>query len=272
MEKNAILTADLLDLLFDGKNKNYGAYDLRKNYAKRLNMAMASMVFICLLFIGISLLARSKKNKHGEIVMANIELENFKKEEPKPEQPKPLEQKEQKIKTQQYVVPKIVVDDQVKPEEEIPEESVLENTKIGSITQDGIQSDAIAPPVETNILVAASPKVEEDINTIFTVVQIPASFEGGAQAWQKYLQRNLNSELPAENGAPAAAYTVTVSFIVDRSGAVSDVRAENDPGYGTKAEAIRVIQKSPHWKPAIQNGREVIYRHKQNITFKVGEE
>ena len=232
MEKNAILTADLLDLLFDGKNKNYGAYDLRKNYAKRLNMAMASMVFICLLFIGISLLARSKKNKHGEIVMANIELENFKKEEPKPEQPKPLEQKEQKIKTQQYV----------------------------------------APPVETNILVAASPKVEEDINTIFTVVQIPASFEGGAQAWQKYLQRNLNSELPAENGAPAAAYTVTVSFIVDRSGAVSDVRAENDPGYGTKAEAIRVIQKSPHWKPAIQNGREVIYRHKQNITFKVGEE
>jgi protein TonB len=272
MEKTAILSADLLDILFDGKNKTYGAYDLRKHYSRRLHLAMAATVFVCLIFIGVSLLASTKKNKAGEMVIANIELENFKKEEPKPEQPKPIEQKEQKIQTQQYVVPKIVEDDQMKPEEEVPDETLLVNTKIGTITQEGIQSDAIAPPVETALPAAEAPKKEEDINTICTVVQIPASFEGGAQAWQKYLQRNLNSDLPAENGAPAASYTVTVSFIVDRTGAISDVRAENDPGYGTSAEAVRVIQKSPHWKPAIQNGREVIYRHKQNITFRIGEQ
>jgi protein TonB len=58
-----------------------------------------------------------------------------------------------------------------------------------------------------------------------------------------------------------------VSFIVDKSGVISDVKAENDPGYGTVAEAIKVIRKGPNWMPAEQNGNKVIYRQKQNITF-----
>ena len=116
-----------------------------------------------------------------------------------------------------------------------------------------------------------APKVEKEIDKQFTVVQIQAQFPGGADGWRRYLERNLNKDIPTENGAPAADYTVTVSFIVDKTGAISDVRAENDPGYGTKAEAIRVIQKGPNWKPAIQNGTEVIYRQKQNITFRISE-
>ncbi|MFX8523828.1 energy transducer TonB, partial [Acinetobacter baumannii] len=79
-------------------------------------------------------------------------------------------------------------------------------------------------------------------------------------AWAKYLERNLNRDLPVENGAPPGQYTVIVSFIVSKDGSISDVTAENDPGYGTKAEAIRVIAKGPKWKPAVQNGRNVIYR------------
>ena len=63
-----------------------------------------------------------------------------------------------------------------------------------------------------------------------------------------------------------------VTFIVDKTGNISDVQAENDPGYGTKAEAIRVIKKGPAWIPAIQNNHKVIYRHKQGITFQVKDE
>lgn len=63
-----------------------------------------------------------------------------------------------------------------------------------------------------------------------------------------------------------------VSFLVDKLGVISDVVAENDPGYGTKAEAIRVISKGPHWKPAMQNGSKVNYRHKQSISFLVSDE
>jgi protein TonB len=65
---------------------------------------------------------------------------------------------------------------------------------------------------------------------------------------------------------------VYLNFIVDKSGNISEVTAENDPGYGTKEEAIRVLKKGPVWKPAVQNGRYVIYRHRQSITFQVAEE
>jgi protein TonB len=59
---------------------------------------------------------------------------------------------------------------------------------------------------------------------------------------------------------------------VARDGRISDVKSENDPGYGTKEEAVRVIQRGPNWKPAVQNGRNVIYRHRQTVVFQVSDE
>jgi len=106
---------------------------------------------------------------------------------------------------------------------------------------------------------------------IFTQVQVPAEFPGGLAAWTKYLQRNLNTEIPAKNGAPPGKYTVIISFIVDKTGNLNNVKALTDPGYGTKEEAIRLIVKGPKWKPATQNGKNVKYLHTQSITFLVAE-
>ncbi len=99
--------------------------------------------------------------------------------------------------------------------------------------------------------------VNEDYNKAFTIVQIPAEFPGGLPAWSKYLERNLNRDLPKGKGAAPGKYTVNVSFKVDKNGGIYDVKAENDPGYGTKEEAERVIKAGPSWKPAVQNGRNV---------------
>ncbi|MDP1811744.1 MAG: hypothetical protein Q8K66_10120 [Sediminibacterium sp.] len=112
----------------------------------------------------------------------------------------------------------------------------------------------------------------KDYDKIDFTAQIAAQFPGGLPAWTNYLERNLNRDLPVENGAPPGKYTVTVSFLVDTDGSVFDVKAENDPGYGTGDEAVRVIKEGPNWKPAVQYGRNVIYRHKQSITFTVSEE
>ena len=101
------------------------------------------------------------------------------------------------------------------------------------------------------------------------IYQKEAEFPGGSSEWVRYLQRNLNSALPSENGAPSGKYTVTIGFIVDKEGNVSDVYSENDPGYGCKEEAIRVIQKGPSWIPAIQLNKPVSYRARQQITFVV---
>lgn len=275
MDINKIQSADILDILFDGRNKEYGAYDLRKTYNKRIKISMAGMALICLLMLVGSLIANSTKKAKTEIVVADMELAKVneeKKPEPPPPPPPP-KQEPPKVEITKFTPPKIVKDEDVKPDEEIKEVEKLEDTKIGTINQEGAKDEGVvAPPVEKATGVVEAPKVEEDYDKVFTVVQIAAEFPGGIPAWSKYLERNLNRDLPVENGAPPGKYTVVVSFIVSKTGAISDVVAENDPGYGTKAEAIRVITKGPSWKPAVQNGRNVIYRHRQSITFQVSEE
>jgi protein TonB len=173
----------------------------------------------------------------------------------------------------QFTAPKITIDALVDDNDEIKPMEEMENTRIGNINQEGKPDDgSIVAPVESSIDKVEFPNNVDEYEKIFYVVQNPAEFPGGLPAWSKYLERNLNRDLPINNGAPAGKYTVVVSFTVDKNGIISDVLAENNPGYGTDTEAIRVIKKGPSWKPAVQNGRNVIYRHKQSITFQVAEE
>ncbi len=274
MDVNKILTADILDILFEGKNKAYGAYDLRRTYEKRIKIALiGTFTIIVLLFVG-SFVSNSTSKGKPQIIVEDVNLESVK-EEKKPEPPPPPpppKQEPPKIEMAKFTPPKIVKDEEVKPEDEIKEVEKLEDIKISTINQEGEKDDGIvAPPVEKGTGTVEAPK-EEDYDKVFTVVQIPAEFPGGLPAWAKYLERNLNRDLPVDNGAPPGKYTVIVSFIVDKDGGISEVQAENDPGYGTKEEAVRVIKKGPSWKPAVQNGRNVIYRHRQSITFMVSEE
>ena len=99
------------------------------------------------------------------------------------------------------------------------------------------------------------------------VLQVPAEFPGGQKGWIKYLENNLNRDLPIRNGAPVGKYSVVVSFIVDKEGNITNVKAENNPGYGTMEEAERILKNGPKWTPATQNGENVIYRHRQAIVF-----
>jgi hypothetical protein len=115
----------------------------------------------------------------------------------------------------------------------------------------------------TNIKLALRGKSKNDI------FQYPAEFIGGTKAWMRYLKIYLDSDVPVKNGAPAGTYSVIVTFIILPDGSISDVTAENDPGYGTKEEAIKILQNSPKWKPAIINGTTVSYKHRQQIVFGV---
>ena len=123
------------------------------------------------------------------------------------------------------------------------------------------------PPPPAVSTTNQSQPVTENNDKVFTENQIPAEFPGGTAAWLKYLERNLNKDIVKTNGGPPGKYTVVVSFIIDKLGNLSEIEAMNDPGYGTKEEAIRMIVKGPKWKPAILNGQPVIFRQKQSISF-----
>jgi protein TonB len=274
MEKMQILRSDLLEIIFDGRNKNYGAYDLRKNYNKRISYALTGTFFVALLFVISTVVANSSKSKTVQIMAQDVNLENIKQDEVKSEPPPVLpKQDPPKVEMTIFTPPKIMQDALVDDKDAIKDIAELEDSKIGNKNKEGSKDDGIiSPPVEGGFDNIELPKNEDEYDKTFYVVQNPAEFPGGLPAWTKYLERNLNRDLPVNNGAPAGRYTVLVAFTVDKNGVISDVQAENDPGYGTNQEAVRVIKKGPSWKPAVQNGRNVIYRHKQSITFQVAEE
>jgi protein TonB len=272
MDINKILTAEVLDLIFEGRYKEYGAYELRKTYNNRLRTALIVMVAITALLAAGAIWSNRPKTEKTEIIVQDVSLAdvNQEKKAPPPPPPPPPKQEPPKVEMAKFTPPKIVKDEEVKKEDEVKEVEKLEDVKIGAIDQKGIKDDGIVAPVEQSTGPAAPPEEETDI--IFTVVQQPAEFPGGLQGWSRYLERTLNRDLPVENGAPAGKYAVTVSFVVSRDGSISDVKAENNPGYGTADEAVRVITRGPKWKPAVQNGRNVIYRHRQAVIFMVSED
>ena len=106
-------------------------------------------------------------------------------------------------------------------------------------------------------------------NLVFTQVEVNPQFTGGKEAWLKFLQANIKANIPVDNGAKAGKYTVVLKFIVNTDGTLSNVTCENDPGFGTCAEAIRFIKTTPKWQPAVQNGKKVNAYLKQPITFVV---
>jgi protein TonB len=272
MEANKIMNADILDILFEGKNKEYGAYELRKTYNKRMIRALIIMLAVCLLIFVGSIVAKTISDRAPkQMVVQDVQLEEIKEPEKKnePPPPPPPPKEPPKVEVTKFTPPKIVKDEEVKPEEKPPEQEKLDDTKIGSFNQEGVKSDVVEAPVEKGTGTVEAPKAqEEDYDKEFTSVQVEAKFPGD---WSKFLERNLNAQTPADNGAPPGKYTVTVSFKVDKDGSISEVTSLNDPGYGCAAEAVRVIKKGPKWNAAIQNGRNVIYRQKQNIVFQVTE-
>ena len=277
MEVNKILKSDILDIIFEGRNKEYGAYELRKTYDKRIRFALLFTIAISALFFIATMFLGGKEQK-GNIIIEDVNLENMaqKEKEPEPPPPPPPPKPEPpKVEITKFTPPKIVKDEEVKPEEKPPEVEKLEETKIGTINQVGDKDKGIvAPPVESSTGVAPV-KVEEDYDKLFTSVQIESEFPGGQDAWNKYLQRNLNSEVPKDNGAPSGKYTVEVSFTVDKEGNISSVAGALPTGgndYGTIEEAIRVIKRGPKWKPGVQNGIQVKSRKKQRITFLITED
>jgi len=274
MDVNKILNADLLDIIFDGRNKEYGAYELRKTYSSRLVKAMIVTSSLLLLIFGGTVLADvlEKNNKAEDINVLDTQMAEVKKDEPPPPPPPPpppTPPPPPEVNQIKFTPPKIVKDEEVKPEEKI--EEIKEDQVISTKTVESNNTEQVVQaPVEDNSKAVEMPK-EDDENKVFTKVEVDAAYAGGEAAWRRYLSNNLDADVPGQNGAPAGTFTVIVRFIVAKDGSVSDVVAETRHGYGMEEESVRAIKKSGKWTPAIQNGRNVTAYKRQPITWVVQE-
>ena len=271
MDVNKILSADILDIVFDGRNKQYGAYDLRKTYNDRLKKALiltagfAILIFLTSVFAGMR-----KKSSADEIDVIDTQMAEVKKNDapppPPPKAPPPPE-----INQVKFTPPKIVKDEEVKQDEKI--EEIKEDQVISTKTVESDNKDAVvqAPIEDKGTQVVEAPKGDDE-DKIFTKVENEAEFPGGNAAWARYVQKSLDGFNPADNGAPAGKYQVIVRFVVSKDGSISDVQSETTFGYGMEEQAIKCIKKGPNWKPALQNGRNVNAYRRQPVTFIVEEQ
>lgn len=276
MEANKVLESTYLDILFENRNKAYGAYALRKGYTSRMLWSLLAMSLTTGGLFGISYFSnRGEGPKKQAYSVVDVQLEEVQQEKkietPPPTPPPP--QAPLKIEMTKFTAPKIVKDNEVKEEEKPPEQEKLADTKIGLVNQEGVKDEGVvAPPVSTGagtgVVEAPKPKYVEDYDKTFTKVEIESEYPGGQPAWLRYLNKNFRYPQDALNNEIQG--TVVVQFIVDKDGNVSDVQAVNGPETGgLRDEAIRVIQRSGKWIPAIQNGRTVKSYKKQPVIFKL---
>jgi protein TonB len=275
MEANKILTADVLDIIFDGKNKSYGAYELRKSYKSRLTKALLiTGAILVLVFVG-GLFANYISNRTSKetLDVVDTQMADITKDEPPPPPPPPpppTPPPPPEVNQVKFTPPKIVKDEEVKPEEKIQEVKEDQVISTKTVETDNKVQIVQAPVEDKGTQVVEAPKVDDE-NKIFTKVENEAEFPGGLAGWSNYLRKNLDPNTPVDNGAPEGNYTVVVRFVVSKDGSISDVQAETKFGYGMEDEAMKIIKKGPKWKPALQNGRNVNAYRRQPITFVVSE-
>ena len=271
MDTNKILQSDVLDLLFEGRNKEYGAYELRSNYSKRLLMSLAGMLALSGCVIILNAFSVKPKAKEKVIMYEVPTVCPMFVEPPIVVEPPKLKPKPVNIETIGFTTPRIV-DEDIKPNEELPDADKVENIKIGFANTPGENSiDIVAPPVPGESAgVIEKPKPHEQ-EPIFVAVQIEAEYPGGMQAWLRYLNKTLPKYYTKDLIEQDLRGRVVVRFIVDKEGNVSDVEGLEGPKELREA-AVKVIRMSGKWTPAVQNGHKVKSYKKQPIIFELGQE
>lgn len=264
MTNKEILQADLLDILFENRNKLYGAYALRKTYTNRLRIALGVALSAVLLFVFISFINRNRNtngpDRRDPNAMQLTEIDLSKPDDPKPPEPKPeIKPLRAQVDYQQF---RIVEDDQADPE--IVDITAIQNANIGDQNIEGDKPGDLATTItQSNGAgdVAGKKPDETDKPALPTR---NASFPGGTAAWLQFLRRFLQSP---EDLEPGQRVEVQVRFWVEIDGGVSKAEIIKSGGKSFDKEVIRVLKKMPAWEPAIQNGNYVAVAYTQPVIF-----
>ena len=276
MAKIDLISRDWTEMVFEGRNKEYGAYRLRKNAGKR-NLYSLITIFIAALAIwgGISLVkfveSRTKTVAQTSVAELSALNQPKKKAEVKQQQKVKLEQPEkvvERVKSSvKFTAPVIKKDDEVKPEDELKTQDELMSTKtaIGALDVKG-NDDANGEVLKLKEAVA-QPEPKPEVEKVFDVVEQMPSFPGGPSALMEWLSNNVKYPVVAqENGVQGR---VVVSFVVERDGSITDVKVVRGVDPSLDKEASRVVRAMPRWIPGKQNGSAVRVKYNVPVAFRL---
>lgn len=276
MSKIDLISSDWVDLVFEGRNKAYGAYRLRKSTTKRNILAMVAVVILLVVAFIILTVKNFVDEQRAKVAMTQVaELTNY--EQPK----KKAEVKQKKIEVEpervvervkssiKFTAPVIKKDDEVKPDEELKTQDELMSTKtaIGTFDVKG-NDDANGEILKAKEVIAEpEPPKHEEENKVFDIVEQQPLFPGGPAALIKYLSENTKYPVVAqENGVQGR---VTVQFVVEKDGSISDVHVLRGVDPSLDKEAVRVVKSMPRWTPGKQNGITVRVNYRVPVLFRL---
>ena len=270
-----------VDMVFAGKNKEYGAYQLRKGTSGRNIKALLILVIAAALVGGFLAwkVIEQKQAEEQQAYMEAMELaklqQQAKKEEKKKEPVKPKVEMKKEIpvarETQKFTAPVIKKDELVKEENQVKQMDKLdEKVAVGTENKEGVK-DRTVEAVRSEIAVAAPPPPPapkpEVATKVFDVVEEMPSFPGGNGALMSYLNGNTKYPVVAqENGVQGK---VIISFVVERDGSISDVRVARSVDPSLDREAQRVVKSMPRWTPGKQNGQTVRVKYTVPVVFRL---
>ena len=276
MAKIDLISRDWTEMVFEGRNKEYGAYRLRKNAGKR-NLYSLITIFIAALAIwGVISLVKFVESRTKSVAQTSVaELSALnqpkKKAEVKQQKKVKLEQPEkvvERVKSSvKFTAPVIKKDDEVKPEDELKTQDELMSTKtaIGALDVKG-NDDANGEVLKIKEAVA-QPEPKPEVEKVFDVVEQMPSFPGGPSALMEWLSNNVKYPVVAqENGVQGR---VVVSFVVERDGSITDVKVVRGVDPSLDREASRVVRAMPRWIPGKQNGSAVRVKYNVPVAFRL---
>jgi protein TonB len=243
-----LLKNEWLDIVFEGRNKSYGAYDLRKSDTKTTTRALILGAVIFAFLVSIPLLASLIPESSDEDMNMDKKIVTVKmppKEKPKENLPPPPPPPP-KVDQVKFVKPVVAKAEEVV--EEPPKIKEIVDKKLGAET---IKGD---PDAELTVEPVGTGDVVEEDNNIYNTagIEVKPDFPGGIEKFYKFVGKNY--QVPEEEGLKGKVF---VSFVVEKDGSLTDIKVIRDIGYGTGKEAIRVLRSCPKWNPGEQNGKKV---------------
>jgi protein TonB len=270
MKAESILKADILDIIFQNKNKDYGAYQLRKLYPSRLKKSIVITMLLVLVFAGLQGWRVPKK-----VVMIDvgqvIDIKDFKYPDDKPKE-KPKELQTQAIKKAiaevPFTPPIITPDPLVK--NTIPENIQVDTSFIGTkFNPNGGQDSGfvgVKPGGPKDIpFVKGTTSVVDPIDEEPTFdPSVMPEFPGGVDALKRFMLNNLRQPDDINEGEK---FVVLAQFVVDKNGSISSIQILQNGREDLDTEVMRVINRMPKWKAGSQSGNAVAVYYKMPISF-----
>ena len=273
-----LISNEWSDLLFENRNKEYGAYVLRHQTGTRNIISIIAVLIIFALAMALMVAKNAIDNYRAKNVahtmVMDVTMWKDKMPEAKVERAEPVRQEEvekvvDKVRESiKFVAPVIKKDDEVDPEDQMRTQEELMSSRAAIGGFDVIGNSETGEVLRAKeVLVTEPVKPKEEETKIFTVVEQMPSFPGGTGALMQYLSRNIKyPPVAEENGIQGR---VICSFVVERDGSVTDVRIEKGVDPSLDKEAIRVVSSMPKWIPGRQNGQSVRVKYTLPVIFRL---